>query len=243
MKKQGIDAFWLKVIAIVGMTLDHIGMAFGSSLPLAAKILLYLPGGLTFPIMAYLLVEGYKKTSNVRRYMRRMFVFALVALLPFMWAFSMYTLNVLVTLLLGLVVLYLYDNMRHRALFYLAFAGITIATVLCDWGLIGVPMIFAMYVLKGEKKRIILPIGIMVGAMEIFMGMGIAAGAFADVGGADWPQMAFFVGSLCAIPLLLAYNGERGRNMKYFFYAYYPAHLFVLGLLRALITGKWLPWL
>ena len=40
-----------------------------------------------------------------------------------------------------------------------------------------------------------------------------------------------------AIPIIYAYNGERGKNikfnkfMKWFFYIYYPLHLFIIGIL------------
>lgn len=42
------------------------------------------------------------------------------------------------------------------------------------------------------------------------------------------------------IPLLRAYNGERGKmkNMKYLFYFYYPAHLIVCGILRIILHGN-----
>ena len=37
-----------------------------------------------------------------------------------------------------------------------------------------------------------------------------------------------------SIPLLRTYNGQRGkwRGMKWLFYVYYPAHLFILGFLK-----------
>ena len=41
-----------------------------------------------------------------------------------------------------------------------------------------------------------------------------------------------------AIPIIYAYNGERGKNikfnkfMKWFFYIYYPLHLFIIGILN-----------
>ena len=49
-----------------------------------------------------------------------------------------------------------------------------------------------------------------------------------------------FVGCTGAIPLLLSYNGRRGRPLKYFFYAYYPAHIFVLGLAKGLMFSDWM---
>ena len=63
-----VTAFALKVAAIVGMTCNHIANVFGSELPGGAMVALYSLGGLTFPIMAYLLCEGYRHTSSVRRY-------------------------------------------------------------------------------------------------------------------------------------------------------------------------------
>ena len=47
------------------------------------------------------------------------------------------------------------------------------------------------------------------------------------------------VGCTAAIPLLLAYNGLRGKPLKWFFYAYYPAHITVLGLACGLIFNYW----
>ena len=47
------------------------------------------------------------------------------------------------------------------------------------------------------------------------------------------------VGCTATIPLLWAYNGGRGRPMKWFFYAYYPAHIAVLGLAKGLLLGDW----
>jgi hypothetical protein len=44
-----------------------------------------------------------------------------------------------------------------------------------------------------------------------------------------------------AVPLLHGYNGQRGKlklkGMKWFFYIYYPAHLFVLGAIRIRILS------
>ena len=44
-----------------------------------------------------------------------------------------------------------------------------------------------------------------------------------------------------AIPVLLMYNGKRGKNqtvnkiMKWSFYIYYPLHLFIIGLIQFIL--------
>lgn len=86
-------------------------------------VALYSLGGLTFPIMAYLLCEGYQHTSSVRRYAERLAVFAVVSQIPYSLLFGA-TGNVLITLLIGLGMLWLVDRQRQNL-------------VLCALGLLG----------------------------------------------------------------------------------------------------------
>ena len=54
------------------------------------------------------------------------------------------------------------------------------------------------------------------------------------------PALLYAVGNGIAGLLLCAYIGQRGRPLKWFFYAYYPAHIAVLGIAHGLITGVWI---
>ena len=65
---KGLSSFVLKVVAIVGMTCNHAAYVFAGHLPFVGECVLFAVGGVTFPVMAYLLVEGYRHTSNVKRY-------------------------------------------------------------------------------------------------------------------------------------------------------------------------------
>ena len=65
--------------------------------------------------------------------------------------------------------------------------------------------------------------------------------ASAVAAGGDWSLLPFvlypLVGCPATIPLLYAYRGRRGLPMKWFFYAYYPAHIAVLGMVHLLVFG------
>lgn len=233
--RAGLSSFVLKVVAIVGMTANHACyLLYPGALPVEAACVLFTIGGLTFPIMAFLIVEGYRHTSNVRRYALRLFVFALVSQAPY-WLILSHNGNVLFTLLLGLITLYLHDRMQNRVAFWAAFLTIVAASSLCDWGVIGIVMIFMMRVLPDRHERVVLPVLLPVLAVGL-----PALSEFVTTGElfALLNALYAFVGCGLTVPLMLAYNGQRGRPMKYFFYAYYPLHIVALGLVKWALLGS-----
>lgn len=234
-QNRGLTAFPLKVLAIVGMTCNHACYIYWDYLPPEVLCVLFGFGGLTFPIMAFLLVEGYRHTSNVARYARRLLVFALVAQVPF-GMFLSPGLNVLFTLLVCLGLLYAYDHMASRMRFWMVFVLVTALTVACDWGILAPCMVMVLRMVADQRRRIaysaLLPIAANgLPALEQLLAMP----SLQNLAFALYP----LVGCTATIPLLWAYNGGRGRPMKWFFYAYYPAHIAVLGLAKGLLLGDW----
>ena len=69
-EKLGLSTFALKIIAITSMLIDHIG-----SVLLPDYNILRIIGRLSFPIFAFLVVEGYFHTRDVKKYLQRLFVF------------------------------------------------------------------------------------------------------------------------------------------------------------------------
>ncbi len=218
--KKGLDSFTLKIIAIIGMTLDHTAIAFGDHLPLAVKCLLYAFGGLTYPIMAYLISEGYRHTKNFRNYALRLLIFALVAQIPY--SLVLYgQLNILFTLLLGLLALYIIE--RSNSQVFSAFIAVlfTLVSLFCDWPLMGVPMVLIYYYEKRRRAKLIIPV------IFPYVLIGLSTVTPIIMAGHEWytylPDILYvLIGCTLTIPLLGNYNGQRGKPAKYFFYVYYP---------------------
>lgn len=233
--KKGLDSFWLKIFAIFGMTLDHIGITFGDYIPIWAQTALYALGGLTFPIMAFMLCEGYRHTRNVKRYILRLLLFTVIAQVPYAWAFDTWTLSIMFTLLLALLALHATVVLDKTWLKVLICVVLSIVSVISDWNLIGIPMVLLYYYVKGHWGKLVYPIILPIVIMGLTGIISIAQGYNGAL-----PQMAFvLVGCSLTVPLLHMYNGKRGRSIKYLFYIYYPSHLIVLAVLRGLIFSNW----
>ena len=162
-------------------------------------------------------------------------MFALVAQVPF-GMFLSPGLNVLFTLLVCLGLLYAYDHMTSRMRFWVVFLLVTALTVACDWGILAPCMVMVLRVVSDQRRRIaysaLLPIAANgLPALEQLL----AVPSLQNLAFALYP----LVGCTATIPLLWAYNGGRGRPMKWFFYAYYPAHIAALGLAKGLLLGDW----
>lgn len=206
--KFRINTFTLKMIAVVAMLIDHIGAVL-----LPEVLILRIIGRIAFPIFAYTLVEGFLHTHDVKKYMMRMGILALLSEVPFDLAIAGKPLefghqNVFFTLFLGLVMLYLMLKTPTKLRrFLLVIALLLISEFLrTDYNSMGLLMIFWYYQFRDSK--IVKMAGIAI--INIFL-MGYLQG-FA---------------TLALIPIAL-HNGEQGPKWKGFFYGFYPVHLLVI---------------
>lgn len=219
-----VSAFTLKVTAIVGMTCNHVANVFGDTPPGGAMVALYALGGLTFPIMAYLLCEGYRHTSSVRRYADRLGIFAVISQVPYSLLFGA-TGNVLITLLIGLGMLWSLDHMRNRMLCALVMLAGLLVSGLCDWGVIGPVMILLFWHLHDRPRGVALAMLVPL----LAFGLPALSWVLSEATPLSLGVLGYYtIGFGLAALLMLSYNGRRGRPLKWFFYVYYPAHLMVL---------------
>ena len=122
-------------------------------------------GRLAYPIFAFMIVEGYFHTRNLRRYILRLFLFALISEIPFnlMYSASLfypYHQNVIWTLLMGLGLIHLNELAKGKGKLWLrvltaictTLVG-SIAGLLCmvDYHGVGVATILVFYFLRGRK--------------------------------------------------------------------------------------------
>jgi TraX protein. len=222
-----ITGFQLKIAAIVAMTCNHVANVFGALLPEPLDFALYAVGGVTFPIMAFLLVEGYAHTSDLRKYALRLAGFAVVSQIPYYLVFQ-WPLNVLFTLLIGLGILWLCDRFNSGVGLIAALAGTVLLQDVVDWGTTGLVIIYLFATLRGVKRGSAgkpSDVPAIIGTMAIPM----AVTCFSAIRFSNLHVLGYaLVGYTIATLLLCGYRGRRGRPMKWFFYAYYPLHLFVI---------------
>lgn len=77
-----MTGFWLKIIAMVTMVIDHTGLSLFGRSP-TIYIAMRIIGRLSFPIFAFLIAEGCRHTHNIRKYFLRLIVFAFISEIPF----------------------------------------------------------------------------------------------------------------------------------------------------------------
>ena len=248
-----MDAFKLKWIAIIGMVLNHIVIAWWEIIPVGLAVPMYAAGGLTFPILAYFVVEGYKYTSNLKKYILRLFIFGAVSIPFHALTFGYLGLNIMFTIIVGIVSMLLYDKIKSRPLFWVLFVIIALLTtmpIFFDWAIIGVVVVLLTHIIKDENKRRVVP-AIVAGVFMFALSMlgvlehSVASSPYAQAEIIGMPgydatltlvSAVFIVGCIAAAFLLKNFNGQRGKRMKWLFYSFYPLHLAVLGLV-ALFMG------
>ena len=235
----------LKTIACITMLVDHIGASCieaGLLLPELERgevsggawdqlslfqldRVLRFTGRLAFPIFCFLLVEGFLHTHDFKKYALRMLGFALISEWPFDWAFFSGVYwghqNVYFTLLLGLLAMKALDTYQTpegmpalKGILGAATCFLAAALLHCDYDVLGLALILALYMTRKDKRA-----------------QCIAGAVFS----------LFEPVAPLAFGLVWFYSGERGGSSKleqWAFYWFYPAHIFVLGVLANLVLFR-----
>ncbi|PFR53089.1 TraX family protein [Bacillus cereus] len=225
-----LNAFQLKIFAMVLMVIDHV-YTYIPGMPMW----MHHPGRIVAPIFFYFVVEGFFYTRNRKKYATRVFIWAAImfagsALIQYMFPReSGLHNNIFLSLGFGIVLLCVIDYIKCTKNYLLGIPAIIIVALLgmfTEASIFGVTMTLIFYFFREKKMWLIItyvllslsevPTLLMIG--ELFTDMGL-------FGYSNQWMMVF------ALPFFFLYNGERGVNnafTKYMFYIFYPAHLWII---------------
>jgi hypothetical protein len=215
-----MNVLFLKTVALATMIIDHYGAIFQNGVNIYRII-----GRIAFPVYCFLLVEGYFHTREVKKYGKRLLLFAVISEIPFDLAFygkvGFAHQNIFFTLFIGLAAIYFIENKEGKYSFnnsiVIAAAGILAMVLSVDYNIMGVIYILSFYFTRNfpRNKQILYMAGIML---------------FTNLMSSPLQQF-----SLLALPLIYFYNGELGQKNKFLqimFYAAYPLHLLLFYFLK-----------
>lgn len=240
---NGFTGNQLKVFAIIAMTIDHLTSVI---IPGYEKawwiILLHIIGRLAAPIMWFMVVEGYRHTRNLKKYITRLFIFALIShfaynfcfgipFIPFQTSVLNQT-SVIWPLAWGVVALYIHDETKCSFKQWqkvLLTMGICLITFPSDWSCIAVLCIIGINRYYGDIRK---------QTREMLIYVAFYAIVYAINVDVVYGLIQMLV--VICVPFMMHYNGQRGswKGMKWFFYAYYVGHLVLCGILRIVLHGN-----
>lgn len=238
--REGIPSSLLHILAMVFMLCDHLWATMFPWLGWLTCV-----GRIAFPIFAFMIVEGYFHTHDIRRYLLRLLAFAVISEIPFnlIYGSSVSYIahqNVLWTFLIGLVLILLIEKVRQKEKLWLTILVSALAVVFgwligmitaVDFYGFGVLMVLTFYFFHGQKWWCYVGQFICMYYINVEM-MGGLCYIFHIFGHeVELVQQGFAL--LALIPIWL-YRGKQGYHAKwfqYFCYAFYPVHLLLLWLI------------
>lgn len=222
-----MSLFVLKIIGLITMFLDHYQFMIGGS------EVLRIIGRVAFPIFAFTLSEGYVHTRNLKKYLLRIFCFAVGIQILFILFEYGGIVNIFFTLFFGLVAIYILNLKKDlvkepfmKVIKVILIAGILyFAQVLqLDYGAYGILLIMIFNAFRNDKLKILMS----------FLALNMFNIIFPNV----FQIIDTQIFSLISLIFIFMYNGEKGKSIRYFFYLFYPVHFFILGVIKFFLEKK-----
>jgi hypothetical protein len=229
-KLKCLSGSTLKIIAIVTMLIDHIGLCIWLRLPdlgyLVPEVMdrdkwwdIYIAlrqiGRTAFPLFCFLLVEGFMHSKSRLKYALRLFAFCWISQAPFYYASLGLTepmkFNVFFTLFIGFMAIWGMEGARrlwYKPHLFLPF-----------WVLIAAGSAYLAFQLDTDYRHWGVLLIVAFYALHEWRVVALVAG-----------YVLLYWEPFCFPAFILAwfYNGKRGLKLKYVFYIFYPVHFVVL---------------
>jgi len=229
-----LSANKLKLIALISMTIDHIGLLF-----FPYTIIFRILGRFAFPIFAYFIAVGCYYTHNKLKHLLHLLLPATVFQIVYSFTPGIFVISIFGTFTVSALLIYLIDyykvikNASNNMIKFLYVIMLSVLFILIfaltrfitfDYGFIGIITPVILYFIKNKNLKLLALSGCLIlitlSLYETYYFM-FLANCF----------------NLISIPVLALYNGKKGNmNLKYLFYIYYPLHLIVLYGLYFILT-------
>ncbi len=224
--QTNLDTNFLKVIAIICMAIDHMGIVFFPQYPVFRWM-----GRIVFPLFCYCMTVGLLYTKDIKKYLGRLAIFAIIAQPFHALAFSphrfwedLFLMNIFFTLFVTLLSLW---GFKERKWWLFVLGLVTLSMFNFDYGITGLVLMLIFYTCRHKPA---------LGAL-LFVASYLPALFNASI---DHPTnfiigshaIDFSIFSVFAAPLIFLKTHVHLKISKWFFYIFYPAHLFVIYLLR-----------
>lgn len=221
---KGFDGFQLKVMMVICMLIDHIA-EFIPGIPLWFRYI----GRLAAPVFCYLLVEGFIHTSSRKKYMKRLVTGGIIMIvgsniLTYIFNRSvMITNNIFLAMAVSIAILNVIEwKQKEDSNKVIAIAGIVglfIVSLVTEGGPFMPVLALIFYYNRDNKVKL----SLWYTGVSLMILIGPADSLYESLFVKNFQWMMVF-----ALPFMLMYNGERGRKAKYFFYIFYPTHIWIL---------------
>ncbi len=220
----GLSGNQLKIIAMLTMLVDHIGVQL-----FPECIILRVIGRLSLPIFAYMIAEGCLHTRNRPKHLLLIALLGLGCQIVYYVAMRSLYMGILITFSLSIATIYSVDLfLKRKDVLSGIVMSVTLAVVV--FSCIVAPVLWAKHGFEVDYDLggVLMPVLAYYAKSRIgklaCIGFALLITVY-SLGAIQW--YAFL-----ALPLLALYNGTRGKwNLKYVFYVFYPAHLGLLYLI------------
>lgn len=234
---KSLTSFKLKLLGIILMTLDHIysyiGIIEGVNIPIWFGYL----GRLAAPIFFYLMVEGFFKTKDRKKYLGRLLSFSIIMILIDL-IFGLYN-NIFLSLVLSVMLMMVIEYVKKCRKFSKQYIlGIAVAifigmlSIFTEASVYGLGMTLIFYFFR-DKRRVMAVVYIICSLIPLIEASMLDKNFLEAIFLWDYQWMMVFG----IIPILL-YNGQLGLHnkiTKWMFYVFYPSHLIIISLIKSLL--------
>lgn len=228
-----MSSFFIKVFALIFMVIDHAGYIL-----FPEQFFLRVLGRLAFPLFAYQMAVGFSHTRNKEKHILKLLLFGILCQIPYNLLLSLYSNiiapNIIFTFLISLLIIYVIEKLnfnitlkKYEFKFKNAFITTLLVTLLLgigiytkvDYSWFGILLTTMFYFTLNHKFYSIIFFFILL--------------VFNYILEPTLFHLSEFISFLDIIVILL-FNGKKGYQFSWVFYALYFLHTFPMLLIKYL---------